>query len=79
MELYQIFAGDPEVNQSELKRRVMEAFGVKNIDKLLGSETDQLGVPTGDQGPEQAPLSVPTEGQLTQQGILASANAPERV
>ena len=79
MELYQIFAGDPEVNQSELKRRVMEAFGVKNIDKLLGSETDQLGVPTGDQGLEQAPETVPLDGQLSQQGILQSALAPERV
>jgi hypothetical protein len=80
MELYQIFAGDPEVNQTELKRRVLEAFGVKNLDKLLppAQEVDQSGVPMGDQGLEQAPGVVP-EGQLTQQGILQSALAPEKV
>lgn len=69
MELFNIFAGDPEVNQRELKRMVMEAFGQKNIDKLLSpsAEAGLLG-PTS-----QQPAVAPTEGGLDQQGMLQSA------
>lgn len=80
MEMFQLFAGDPEVNQVELKRRVLETFGVKNIDKLL-VPADQ-GIPQGNQLLEQQPLGGnpgPAEGQLDQEGILRSALAPERV
>jgi len=74
MDMFQIFAGDPEVNQRELKRMVLESFGEKNLDKLL---------PTIGEG-QQAPgleglLPVDTGGQLDQQGILQAANAPEQI
>jgi hypothetical protein len=77
MEMFQIFAGDPEVNQRELKKRVLETFGVKNLDKLL---TPVAGVgPEGLPFPNEPQAGAPAPGQLDQQGILQSALAPERV
>ena len=74
MEMFQIFAGDPEVDQRELKRMVLDTFGIKNIDKLL---TPPAGV-----GPQEQPIQslagTPAPGGLDQQGILQSALAPER-
>lgn len=74
MEMYQLFAGDPEINQTELKKRVLETFGIKNVDKLLVQP---------EQAPQESQLPqeglggpAPTGSELDQQGILASANAP---
>jgi hypothetical protein len=78
MEMFQIFAGDPEVNQRELKKRVLETFGVKNLDKLLTPVDAGIG-PQGLPLNNEPMAGVPAPGQLNQQGILQSALAPERV
>jgi len=77
MEMFQIFAGDPEVNQRELKKRVLETFGIKNLDKLLTPGTGEA--PLEQPLPSLAEAPAPGPGQLDQQGILQSALAPERV
>jgi hypothetical protein len=75
MEMFQIFAQDPEINQTELKRMVLESFGEKNIDKLLPAPSQTQPEPGAT--PELADL-LPSEGQLTQQGVLQSANQIEQ-
>jgi len=77
MEMFQIFAGDPEINQRELKRRVLDTFGVKNLDKLLTPQSGPL--PLSPNNPIDTQAAVPTEGQLDQQGILQSALAPTKI
>lgn len=67
MEMYQVFSQDPEINQVELKRMVLEAFGEKNIEKLLPI-TQPENIETK---PDLANL-LPSEGQLNQEGVLAS-------
>lgn len=85
MDAYQLFAGDPEVNQKELKRMVLEAvLPMGNLDKLLPQPE---GGVTGGAGLLSPPLSSPpsppsvsgNEEGLTQQSQLQSALAPQQV
>lgn len=82
MDSYQLFAQDPEINQTELKRMVLEVvLPEANIDKLLPrpSEATDLGQQPTTEQQSVSPPSVDTGGQLDQQGILESALAPEQV
>lgn len=72
MDLYQIFAADPEVNTRELKVMVLEAFGVKNIDKLLPVQQPMMPP----MGMEEMGAPMTGEG-LTQEAQLASVQ-PEQ-
>jgi len=40
LHLYEIFRDDPEVKTRELKKRVFDAFGIKDTEKLLKSEEE---------------------------------------
>ncbi len=76
LDAYQLFAGDPEVNQLELKRMVAEVVLPKaNLDKLLPRAGDGSGLGTQ---PPQLP-SPNTEEGLTQEAQLTSALAPDQV
>jgi hypothetical protein len=62
LELFQMFAGDPDINQIELKRMVLEKFDTKNLDKLLSPPQPMMGegMSQGELG--QVPLSTPPGG-----------------
>jgi len=77
MELYQLFAGDPDVNQIELKKMVAGTFDNVDVAKLFPESEPLLGMQGENQNLTQSP-GIP-EGQTDQQGILGSALAPERV
>lgn len=84
MDAYQLFAGDPEVNQTELKRMVIEAvLPNANTDKLLPKPEGagaSLDSGLGSQLPSTpAPSSPQTDEGLTQQATLQNALAPEQV
>lgn len=56
LEMYQLFAGDPDINQIELKRRVFQSRNEKNIDKLFNTPSQEEPVsPQGNR--TQSPLS----------------------
>lgn len=81
MDAYQLFAGDPEVNQVELKRLVLESVLTEaNIDKLLpapvGTErnTDDLTLP-----PESVPSGPGNDVGLTETAQLQSVLGPEQI
>ena len=78
LELFQMFANDPLIDQLELRRYILEAFNAKNIDKLLGKQQ----TPTGEQVDlGQIPLTNPPGGvpgigqgkDLNQSGIMQKA------
>jgi len=83
MEMYQLFAGDPGVNQIELKKRVFESRGEKNIDKLLNMQGD---IAAGPQGEQLGSLSnvpggaagLPGNSDKNAQGVMQSANELNR-
>jgi hypothetical protein len=78
LELFQMFANDPLIDQLELRRYILEAFNAKNIDKLLGQQQMPMGA-EGDLG--QIPLTTPPGGvpgigqgkDLNQSGIMQEA------
>jgi hypothetical protein len=71
MEMYQLFAGDPTVDQRELKKMVLEkAFQIKNTDKLLPADQGMPGMMPGMEGME--PPMQEESGGLTQAGQLQS-------
>jgi len=78
LELFQMFANDPLIDQLELRRYILEAFNAKNIDKLLGQQQMPMGM-EGDLG--QIPLTTPPGGvpgisqgsDLNQSGIMQEA------
>jgi hypothetical protein len=66
MEMYQLFAGDPDVNQIELKKRVFESRNEKNVDKLLNL-TDETA--TAPQRGNQTPISDVPGGAAALSGV----------
>jgi len=40
VELYSLMKDEPDVRQYELKKRVFDAYGVKDVEKLLKSEEE---------------------------------------
>lgn len=78
LELFQMFANDPLIDQLELRRYILEAFNAKNIDKLIGQQQMPMGE-GGDLG--QVPLTTPPGGvpgisqgsDLNQSGIMQEA------
>lgn len=42
MHLYEVFREDPEVKTRELKKRVFDAFGIKDTEKLLKTEEEMM-------------------------------------
>jgi hypothetical protein len=78
LELFQMFAGDPLIDQLELRKYILQSFNAKNINKLLG-QAQQPMAPEGDLG--QVPLTTPPGGvpgisgqaDLNQMGIMQDA------
>jgi hypothetical protein len=68
VELYSLMKDEPDVRQYELKKRVFDAYGVKDIEKLLKSEEEvqqeQLEQMQGMGGEE-----MPPEEMMPQEGI----------
>jgi hypothetical protein len=58
VELYSLMKDEPDVRQYELKKRVFDAYGMKDIEKLLKSEEEV----------QQEQLE-----QMQQQGIMGGA------
>ncbi|RLI55084.1 MAG: hypothetical protein DRP09_11020 [Candidatus Thorarchaeota archaeon] len=76
MEAFQIFAGDPEINQTELKRMVLKTILPDgDTDKLLGQQANQGIAPEGIQPTQPGPQAAIPDGQLDQEGILRSTLA----
>ncbi|HWR56019.1 MAG TPA: hypothetical protein VN462_05900, partial [Negativicutes bacterium] len=42
LRLYEVFAEDPEIKGRELKKRIFEAFDIKDVDKILKTEEEML-------------------------------------
>lgn len=66
VELYSLMKDEPDVRQYELKKRVFDAYGVKDVEKLLKSE--------GEVEQEQAELM---QGQGQQQGQEIPGEVPQ--
>ena len=76
VELYSLMKDEPDVRQYELKKRVFDAYGVKDVEKLLKSEEEveqeqmqqmqqeMMGTPGGEMLPEEM---IPQEGIPPQQ------------
>ena len=76
VELYSLMKDEPDVRQYELKRRVFDAYGIKDVEKLLKSEEEvqqeqmqqmqqeMMGTPGGEMLPEEM---IPQEGIPPQQ------------
>lgn len=72
LEMYQLFAGDPDINQIELKRRVFQSRNEKNIDKLFMNPENPQAI---QQGAPQASLSNVPGGIAGVPGAPPSRNA----
>jgi len=75
LQLYQLFAMDPMVNQMELKKKLFEKFGIKDSDDLLGQQMPGMGMPGMEQSvgmqqgmPQEIPQDIPPE--MLQQAIM---------
>lgn len=72
MEMYKLFAGDPEVDQRELKKMVMKVVNPNaNFEKLLVKKEELNPQPPQPNGMDMVQASTPTPT-----GELMSANAP---
>lgn len=73
MEMYKLFAGDPDVDQRELKKMVMKVVNPNvNFEKLLVKQEQQPGLQGMEAGMAQSLAQSPTP---TPTGELMSANA----
>jgi hypothetical protein len=83
MEMFQLFAGDPDVNQIELKKRVFQSRNEKNIDKLLNMSGElaagqQMGAQQSLSNVPGGPAGMPGNSDRNAQGVMQSANELNR-
>jgi hypothetical protein len=76
MELFQLFNGDPMIDQAELRRELLRFSNVRNINKLLAPQTMQPAIPG--QETQTPPSEIPggvaglpgAQPSLNQQGTM---------
>lgn len=85
MEMYQIFAQNPLVDQTELIRRVFQSRNEKNIDKLLvqAPQLPAMAPTTGDQSQQLSNVpggaaGMPGNSDMNASGVMQSASELNR-